>query len=535
MRSQADAEPHRSGFARLDRWWGVVFAAFTALFACVAVTLALNKPFWHDEIYTILFADLPSLGTMWRAAHDGIDLAPPFNAMLTHGVHALTGVGPLSTRLPALVGYWTMSLVVFDLVRRRSHVVAAVSAAILPCLTEAFRYAIEARGYGAMLGLFALAVWAWSEAARDRNRALMLPLLALALAAGLWNQYFAVLALVPIGIGEALRLFRRRAVDWRVSAAIGAGVAGAWPLRGLMRVAASHASTYWRHARVSDIGPTFLFLFEPLLTTPVIVASALALLFVVASAIQRQRAAVQADYSHLPAYEVGAGLGALAVPAAAVLLGVYGAGAFAPRYALAGVMGMSVVLPLAIARAGSRRGAADMLLATALVATFCGSAYRALVTERQSYRDPMDARPLLVEQLRQGETVVVSGPTEYLQLWYYAPVELRSQLVYLADPIAALHGLGSDTVDRNYLALRRSSSVPVFEYDHFMASHRSFQVYEVGRGWLLERLKASGAAFDEIGREADGPLYRVRMPPPSSGRGSAPSRCAPPRRPSSRC
>jgi hypothetical protein len=183
MRSQADAEPHRSGFARLDRWWGVVFAAFTALFACVAVTLALNKPFWHDEIYTILFADLPSLGTMWRAAHDGIDLAPPFNAMLTHGVHALTGVGPLSTRLPALVGYWTMSLVVFDLVRRRSHVVAAVSAAILPCLTEAFRYAIEARGYGAMLGLFALAVWAWSEAARDRNRALMLPLLALALAA----------------------------------------------------------------------------------------------------------------------------------------------------------------------------------------------------------------------------------------------------------------------------------------------------------------------------------------------------------------
>ena len=176
-----------------------------------------------------------------------------------------------------------------------------------------------------------------------------------------------------------------------------------------------------------------------------------------------------------------------------------------------------------------------MLLATALVATFCGSAYRALVTERQSYRDPMDARPLLVEQLRQGETVVVSGPTEYLQLWYYAPVELRSQLVYLADPIAALHGLGSDTVDRNYLALRRSSSVPVFEYDHFMASHRSFQVYEVGRGWLLERLKASGAAFDEIGREADGPLYRVRMPPSSSGPGSAPSRCAPPRRPSSRC
>jgi hypothetical protein len=254
-----------------------------------------------------------------------------------------------------------------------------------------------------------------------------------------------------------------------------------------MRVAASHASTYWRHARVSDIGPTFLFLFEPLLTTPVIVAIALALLFVVASAIQRQRAAVHADYSHLPAYEVGAGLGALAVPAAAVLLGVYGAGAFAPRYALAGVMGMSVVLPLAIARAGSRRGAADMLLATALVATFlriCLSRARhgAAVIPGSDGRAAAARRAASARRDRGRER-----PTEYLQLWYYAPVELRSQLVYLADPIAALHGLGSDTVDRNYLALRRSSSVPVFEYDHFMASHRSFQVYEVGRGWLLER------------------------------------------------
>jgi hypothetical protein len=127
------------------------------------------------------------------------------------------------------------------------------------------------------------------------------------------------------------------------------------------------------------------------------------------------------------------------------------------------------------------------------------------------------------------------GAAEYLQLWYYAPAELRSQLVYLADPIAALHALGSDTVDRNYLALRRWSPVTVRESEDFMASPASFQVYAVGRGWLIERLEASGAAFEEIGREVDGAIYRVDLPPSSSGRGSASSRCAPPRRPSSRC
>lgn len=169
-----------------DRLWAVVFAlAITPLVAATAI-LAVTKPFWHDEIYTILFADLPSIAVMWRAAHDGIDLAPPLNAIVTHGIHLLSGgPGPLVTRLPALVGYVAMSLVVFDLVRRRSHVIAAVSALMVPCLSDAFRYATEARGYGLMLGLFALALWLWSEAARGRNRARNLSLLAVALAAGL--------------------------------------------------------------------------------------------------------------------------------------------------------------------------------------------------------------------------------------------------------------------------------------------------------------------------------------------------------------
>src|SRR5262249_4820332 len=134
----SDRRVHRPPMLAARRFFpALVFAAFTLVFAYVATTLALAKPFWHDEIYTILFADLPSLGPMWRAAHDGIDLSPPLNAMVTHGVHAVLGAGRLTTRLPAIVGFWTMTLVVFELVRRRSHIVAGLSAAVLPCLTEA--------------------------------------------------------------------------------------------------------------------------------------------------------------------------------------------------------------------------------------------------------------------------------------------------------------------------------------------------------------------------------------------------------------
>ena len=499
-------------FGVLDRWWMGIFGAFTIAFAYVAGTLALAKPFWHDEIYTILFAGLPSLGTMWRAANDGIDLSPPLNAMITHGLDAFAGSGRATTRLPALVGYWTMTLVMFDIVRRRSHVVAALSAAALPCLTEAFRYATEARGYGLMLGLFAIALWSWSEAARGRTRAVHLPLLAIVLAAGLWNQYFAILAFLPIVVGEALRVTRARSIDWGVTGAVSAALAAALPLQRLMRLAASHGATYWRHASISDIGPTYLFLFKPLLAGFLPIALASVALFVVLGAMFENRAPVRSKYLELPPHEIAAGLAALAVPLAAVLLGVFATGVFVPRYALAGVIGLGLVLPVAVARTGSRRGLADIVLCTALVATFLGSAYRALVADERVYRDPMAARPMLLQQLTEGHAVAVSGMTEYLQLWYYAPPAFRDRLVYLADPAAALKGAGSDTVDRNYLALRRWSPVSVHDYHTFVAAHGTFDVYACGPGWLVEQLKASGATFEEIGRESDGPIFRVTLP-----------------------
>ena len=104
----------------LDRWWPIVFGAFALVAGYVAATLALAKPFWNDEIFTILVSSLPSLDSIWRATKDGIDLMPPLNTTLTHAIHALVGIGRVTTRLPSLIGFWAVTLVVFDIVRRRS-------------------------------------------------------------------------------------------------------------------------------------------------------------------------------------------------------------------------------------------------------------------------------------------------------------------------------------------------------------------------------------------------------------------------------
>ena len=190
--------------ARLDRHWRLLLAILIAVSVSVLVVQARGKSFWHDEIYTILGARLSPV-TLWRASLDGMDLSPPLNTMVTHVVRAVAGEGPIATRLPPLAGFLTAITVVFLVVRRKSNVVVAVAAALMLCLTPAWRYAIEARGYGLALGLFALALYGWTESARGHRVAGYLTLMGVSLAAGVWTHYYFVLAFVPIVTAEATR------------------------------------------------------------------------------------------------------------------------------------------------------------------------------------------------------------------------------------------------------------------------------------------------------------------------------------------
>src|SRR5205085_3389768 len=128
---------------------------------------------------------------MWRAARSGADLTPPLNLFLTRAAESVAGRGPVTSRLPAMLGFWTMTVAIFYIVRARSTVLLACGAALVPWFTQGYRYSTEARGYGVMLGLCGLLFWSWSEAARDRRRTVWLPIFAAVCAATLWNHYLA--------------------------------------------------------------------------------------------------------------------------------------------------------------------------------------------------------------------------------------------------------------------------------------------------------------------------------------------------------
>ena len=482
-----------------------------ALFACFCLATLLvrarAKPFWHDEIYTVLHAQLPSLAAMWSASLDGFDLSPPLNTWLTRFVHHLAGVGHVASRVAPIAGFLLMTLATFALLRRRTNTATALAGALVPCFTAAYRYAYEARGYGLMVGLFAVALYAWSEAARGRRRRANAVMLAIALAASVWNHYYGVLGFVPIAIGEAARTLRSRRIDALMVGALAASALALIPLLPLAAAARTQAHSFWSPASLAEIVPVYRFLFGSLIETPLLAGAGVLALILLAARARPHAGETERDVA---VHEGVAFAAALCVPVFGILLGLAFTGVFVPRYAMAAVVGASLVVPLAVWRANSRGSVGEMFLCGFLAVMFVRDMGPSLWAP-PVLQDPYLTRPLLQRATTGQQETISASSLQFLQYWYYSPAPQKGRLRYLADPEEARRYMGSDTIDRGYLALRRWTTVPVDLFDDYIAAHQELYVHEAGSGWLLRKLADGRARREQIAAGPGERLYLVRL------------------------
>lgn len=476
---------------------------------CVAIPTAMRasaKPLWHDEIYTVQLARLPSISAQWAALRDGVDFAPPLNGFVTRAVRHSVGLGPVAVRLPAMAGFWTMSMVIFAMVRERSTTTLALAAICLPLFTAGYRYSYEARPYGLMMGLAALAWFAWTQAARGRRRGLSLTLLGVSLAAGLWNHYYAALVYLPIAAGELTRAFRGRRIDGALWAVVVASLLAAAPLAPVIRLSASRTTHFWVAPSFQDIPASYDFLFRSLVQ-----ALALPMVGIVALAVWgrlRPRSSTQTSTA-IPAHEIMALVVCLLIPLCGVLIALFATGGFVPRYAMSAVVGVAVAIPLSLDRLARGSWPPAVALLAVLLVMFVRSVPP--FSPIQPFDNPVDARPLLADSLRQPGPTVIAGELMFLQFWYYAPPAERTKLVYLSDPERALRYRGSDIVELNYQALARWTGVPVDRFDAFVQRHDEFRMYSAGAGWQVDQLRDLPATVSLAGTEAGGRLFVVRV------------------------
>ena len=497
-----------------DRYGIAIAGAALGCLAALAVTAARDKPFWHDEVFTVLISQIP-FATMYRAAADGIDLMPPLNTALTRVVYGVGGVGPVATRLTPIASFLAASTLIFVIVRRRAGTLAALTAALLPAATKAWQYAYEARGYALSMACFAAALYGWFEAAAGRRVRLNLLILALALAGGLWTHYYFVLAFIPIVVGEAVRQAAQRRVDIRPWTAIVLAGLIALPLWPLVRASSAQRATFWARPDadsplVTRTEALYHFLFEtleqPLPGTAARVVAALLVVELVCRAlwgVWPRRVAVH----HLAA------LGAcLLLPVAGLLLGDY-LGIFTERYVLFTIVGVVLALVLGLSWLALPSGLAKIAAVVGVIAASVHLGSR-ILSDREPPLTQLERRPVLVDRLTHfPDPVVITGGVEYLEIWYHMPATARSRALYLVDPDAELAENRGDSVSRGYSALARWTPLPVIPIDEFVASHRRFWMYSFGPDWIERSLTRRGATLIEHARDRHnaGTLYKVRM------------------------
>src|ERR1039457_6463418 len=124
-----------------------ILCAFAVLYLLGAGLHAHSKPFWYDEIITLVIANSPNLSTTWKAAL-ACDAAPPLPHLMTHLCVRWFGAGEISARIPAIIGFLVFCLCLFRFTLRRVGICYALAALLLPTVIETYYYRSEERRVG---------------------------------------------------------------------------------------------------------------------------------------------------------------------------------------------------------------------------------------------------------------------------------------------------------------------------------------------------------------------------------------------------
>jgi len=478
---------------------------FSAFYFGTGVVAATRRPLWFDEIATIYIACLPDFGSVWEALKQGADANPPLFYVINRMVLVVLGESPLAIRLPALTGFWLMSLCIYLFVRRRCEAVYAWVAALFPLATGAGLYAIEGRPYGLVLGFSAVALLCWQEADRHPRNWTPPAGVALAVAASVSCHFYAVFLVAALGIGEIYRTIDRGRPDWRMWTALLFGLA---PLAGFHEIASAatvYAGNDWSRPTLRRTIHSYDTLLEPLLMPAVALLLVTSWMWILRRSSGNRDGA--GDCRFWPA-DAAAALGFSVWPLLAGTIAILVTGVYTPRYSLPSVIGLAVLVAFVLRAAERGRLVVATVFAAILIA-YSGSVGLARVRAA----DPAMDLGWVHAVASPAEPAVIDSAHLFMQVSYNAGDDPSRQLWYVADPVQSHRHTGHSSADTALLKLRSWTRLPVVKRQEFLPTYPVFYVVKdtVYDGWILTKMVADGAAVTLVRRRGDILLFRVEQ------------------------
>ncbi|MBV9269257.1 MAG: glycosyltransferase family 39 protein, partial [Acidobacteriaceae bacterium] len=445
-------------------------AAFCFGLTCVLASL---KPLWNDEVFTYYIAHQKTLPDLWRTLTSGAEQLPPLLALITRVFTAGAPHSRVALRLPEAIGFWLAGINLFCFARRRVPGVFALAAFLLPSLTNAFGYAMEARPYGLVLCFCSLALVGWQAAAENRNRSWSLLAFASGLALAVGCHYYAILALGPFVLAEGIRFYQWRRPDWSMYLAMTAAFLPLAVFLPLIRANMKYATTFW--AKPQWI--TLVTFYESLLVPAALILFAFIVLAAMRAEPEATSQAARHPLSRIRGYEIAVVVGFVIIPVIAICLGKFVTGVFTDRYALPSVLGVSILITWSLARLSSRQALPGCAIFLACSCWFLFRVYDIRLQFLSIDQGRTSTYQLLQSEMTSSMPLVVASPHLFVEMSYLADIGHGARPVYLADLPLALHYTGSNSAEQNILGLEHFAPLDVQDFQQFCSAHRQFLLY----------------------------------------------------------
>ncbi|GAA3750152.1 glycosyltransferase family 39 protein [Terriglobus aquaticus] len=490
---------------------------------------------WNDEFLSFYSDSVQTLGGVLRVQmHSPISLDPPTYHLLSHLSMDVAGRNGMALRLPALFGFLLLELSLFLLVRRLAGWRAGLIAMSLPLCTASFRYAVEGRPYGLLLGLYAAAVLCWLVAAewgeQGRPRGVALLGLWLSIALAITSHYFGLLILLPVSTGEAVRSLRRGRFDWPVVGTLVAGMASiALILPGKAALAPYQRHYYTSAVNLHNVSQGYRELFVRYNTWPLpaqkvcaamLAVATLALVWATVRYVRSNPAGEERMGRDLKPAFWAAMLALAVLPFFGYLFGEFVTHTMEVRYVIAALIPFAVSLALLLERRLRSNGfflgtiSALLVLAVALGAIQIRAEQRksdailAAMAVPASLHDELASHP--------GKPLYTQSLGDFFLDGYYAPDPLvRQRITLLYDEPTEVKWLRHNTNAVTAVNLQQFSPLHIASYSRMLAEPDALLLnYHSGWEWIGDDLRAratpvralsdvAGASLMELNADGD--------------------------------
>jgi 4-amino-4-deoxy-L-arabinose transferase-like glycosyltransferase len=540
------------------------------LTAAIAFTWSHVKLLSQDEFFVLQTDSVSSVHELIHIQRSfPISLDPLVFHLLAHAATKVFGPRALALRLPSIFGFLLMQICIFFATRRIAGPRAGLIAMAFPALTATLFYAPEARPYGLLLGLYALAFLCWQTATRHTTfdlssrpeahragaekrgprrarlagvqrpavgpteisnptpRTGALILLALAIALALNTHYFGVLILVPIFLAELARTLLRRTLDLPMAAAILIGCAGIVFVLPFQHAAGEFRKHYYNAGAISlrAITQAYRSLFVSYTTQPLAVQrleAVLLSLFAIALILISIRRIRSAEIA-LPRPELVFLLALVALPLFGVLLAMFVTHSIEVRYVLSAIIAVAIFFAIAVEpllRGSQLRTRISAHTLTALLAFGILLAGFIRIRDEQQQSSATLAQLVLTPALK---SQLLSLPDSHLYIQdmghfevasFYEPdpeVRQRMALLYSRDEELKydLHDTASLTAE-HMQHFTGFTIVPFTQLKSAPGGHM-LVLYHSGWDWTDQALAANKARITPLGSAMGGDIVQVQL------------------------